>query len=533
MLSKLSEHGQSAGGPVDGQAPDAWMQVRGLTKHFAGEMALADVGIDVERGRVHGLVGANGAGKSTLIRCLAGVTVADSGRIVVGGEELRQGSPSASEKAGLAFIHQELNLVAHFNVLQNMLLNAPKVTRFGLIDWKRSGVAAEAAAERIGIRFSLQTRVSELSVAERWLVMIGKALIRDAAMIAMDEPTASLSAAESEQLFRIVRDLTAHGVAILYVSHRLDEVLELSDKITVLRDGRLAGQAMRGTLDKKGLIRAIIGHDLGVGQAPRRAVVEKSGTPIFSARGVAWRNAVKDVSFDVYKGEVLALGGLVGAGRTEVAELAYGVKTLDGGHFELNGKPLAVADPAEAVKQGIALVPEERRSQALMLEKSVAYNVNVASLKALRAIRSLPFLSAGKGRSQAEKLVRELKIKTPSTSTRIGGLSGGNQQKAVIARWLNENTKLLILDEPSRGVDIGAREEIHNSIRALARQGVGIIVISSDVEELAVLADRVVVLREGRVTGELVGDEITEPRIIELSYLDQSELQEEAQWQAQ
>lgn len=537
MLSKVSEPGRSNEGPVSGQAPTAqaltaqapaaWMQIRGLTKHFAGELALDHADLDVERGRVHGLVGANGAGKSTLIRCLAGVTHADEGRIVIGGEELKQGSPAASERAGLAFIHQELNLIPHFNVLQNMLLGAPKATRFGIIDWKRSGVAAEAAAARIGIRFPLSTRVSELSIAERWLVMIGKALVRDAAMIAMDEPTASLSAAESEQLFGIIRDLTAHGVAILYVSHRLDEVLALSDTITVLRDGRIAGEAKRGTLDKDGLIRAIIGHDLAAGEAPRRAVVEKTGTPIFSARGVSWRNAVKGVSFDVYPGEVFALGGLVGSGRTEIAELAFGVRPLDGGHFELNGTRLAVADPADAVRQGLALVPEERRSQALMLEKSVAYNINLASLAALRSFASLPFLSAGKARRQAERNVERLKIKTSSASARIGGLSGGNQQKAVIARWLNGGTRLLILDEPSRGVDIGAREDIHAAIRDLARQGVGIIVISSDVEELAVLADRVVVLREGRVTGELVGDEITEPRIIELSYRDPSEIEDD------
>jgi ribose transport system ATP-binding protein len=533
MLSKVSESQESEAGSASGRNPHVWLQVRGLTKHFAGELALDDADLDVEQGRVHGLVGANGAGKSTLIRCLAGVTVADRGRITIAGEELRPGSPAASEKAGLAFIHQELNLIPHFTVLQNMLLGAPKMTRFGLIDWKRSGAAADAAARRVGIKFSLQTKVSELSIAERWLVMIGKALVREAAMIAMDEPTASLSAAESEQLFGIIRDLTAQGVAILYVSHRLDEVLELCDTITVLRDGRIVDHAMRGTLDKKGLIRAIIGHDLGAGQAPRRPVVRRDEVPVFSARDVSWRSAVKGVSFDVHRGEVFALGGLVGAGRTEIAELAYGVKHLDGGHFELNGERLAIGDPAEAVAKGIALVPEERRSQALMLEKSVAFNVNIASMAALRSIRALPFLSARKSRGQAERLVGELKIKTAGTSVRIGGLSGGNQQKAVIARWLNSGTKLLILDEPSRGVDIGAREEIHASIRELARAGVGIVVISSDAEELAVLADRVVVLREGRVTGELAGDVITEARIIELSYLDQSELEEQATWRAQ
>jgi ribose transport system ATP-binding protein/L-arabinose transport system ATP-binding protein len=515
------------GGAADARSPEGWMRIRGLTKSFAGELALSDADLDIERGEVHGLVGANGAGKSTLIRCLAGVTQADRGTITIDGQELEQGSPQASEQAGLAFIHQELNLVPHFNALQNMLLGVPKVTRFGLIDWKRSSTRARAAADRIGIHFPLETRVSELSVAERWLVMIGKALTRDAAMIAMDEPTASLSGAESQQLFSIIRDLSRQGVAILYVSHRLEEILELCDRITVLRDGRIVDEAKRGRLDKKGLVRAIIGHDLRSPEDREHFAADRTGKPIFSVRNVVWRNAVKGVSFDVFPGEVLALGGLVGAGRTELAHLAAGVRKPDAGHFELDGKRLDVSSEAEAVKAGVALVPEERRSQGLMLQHSVGYNINVASLFNLRSFPALPFLSADKGRRQAESLVERLSIKTPGITTKIASLSGGNQQKALIARWLSSGIRLLILDEPSRGVDVGAREEIHNAIRALARSGVGIIVISSDVEELAILADRVLVMREGRLTGELTGAAITEARIIELSYHDADSGREE------
>jgi ribose transport system ATP-binding protein len=508
------------GGSANARSPEGWIQIRGLTKSFAGELALRDADLDVARGEVHGLVGANGAGKSTLIRCLAGVTTADRGRITINGEELRQGSPQASEHAGLAFIHQELNLIPRFSALQNMLLGVRKATRFGLIDWKRSSVRARAVAKRVGMRFPLERRVSELSVAERWLVMIGKALTRDASMIAMDEPTASLSGPESEQLFSIVRDLSADGVAILYVSHRLEEVLELCDRITILRDGRIVEQAERGRLDKMGLVRAIIGHDVRAPEDRQRFAADKAGKPIFSVREVAWRNAVKGVSFDVFRGEVLALGGLIGAGRTELAQLAAGVRPPNAGHFELNGKRLAIANEAEAVEAGIALVPEERRSQGLMLQHSVGYNINISSLANLRAFPRLPFQSYSKGRRQAERLVRELSIKTPSLANKIATLSGGNQQKALIARWLGSGTRLLILDEPSRGVDVGAREEIHDAIRNLARSGVGIIVISSDVEELAILADRVLVMREGHISGELTGVDITEAHIIELSYHD-------------
>ena len=503
------------------------MRIRGLTKSFAGELALDHADLDIERGKVHGLVGANGAGKSTLIRCLAGVTVPDEGSVTVAGEDLPKGSPRASEQAGLAFIHQELNLIPHFNALQNILLGAPKVTRFGVIDWQRSGVAARAAAERVGIRFPLETKVSELSVAQRWLVMISKALVRDASMIAMDEPTASLSGLESEQLFAIIRDLSAQGVAILYVSHRLEEVLQLCDRITVLRDGRIVDAAERGTLDKKGLVRAIIGHDIRPPDERARFAADRSRQPIFSVRDVAWKSTVKGVSFDLHKGEVLALGGLVGAGRTELAHLVAGVARPDAGNFQHDGKRLDIANEAQAVRAGIALVPEERRSQGVMLQQSVGFNINISTLKKLRAIPGLPFVSGRKARRQAEGLVAQLGIKTPGIETKIGGLSGGNQQKALIARWLNAGTKLLILDEPSRGVDVGAREEIHDAIRALARSGVGILAISSDVEELTLLADRVLVMREGRISGELTGSDITEARIIELSYHDTNDAEGE------
>ena len=270
MVSEAAGVSAVRGDPGANGIPDAWIDIRGLGKHFAGEVALRDVDMGIARGEVHGLVGANGAGKSTLIRCLAGVTVPDEGKILVAGEELRSGSPQASEKAGLAFIHQELNLVPHFSALQNMLLGAPKATRLGLIDWKRSSRPARAAAERVGIKFPLDAKVSDLSVGERWLVMISKALVREASLIAMDEPTAALSGPESEQLFSIIRDLAASGVAILYVSHRLDEVLDLCDRITVFRDGQVVDRAARGSLDKRGLIRAIVGHDVKGAEGRRR-----------------------------------------------------------------------------------------------------------------------------------------------------------------------------------------------------------------------------------------------------------------------
>jgi ribose transport system ATP-binding protein len=495
----------------------AWLTVRGLSKQFGGAQALTAVDLDIHRGEVHGLVGANGAGKSTLIRCLAGVTSPDEGTVTIDGEEVKIAAPRDAEEAGLAFIHQELNLVPHFNAVENMLLGAKKATRFGLIDWRRSRRMAAEAAERVGVKFSLDKRVDELSVAERWLVMIAKALVRDASMIAMDEPTASLSDNESSQLFEIIRDLASDGVAILYVSHRLDEVLDLSDRITVFRDGKVTDREVRGGLDKRGLVRAIAGREVTAAIRVERAPIVRD-TPLFSARNVAAGRMVKDVSFDVYRGEVLGLGGLVGAGRTEVARLAFGADKLDSGSFELEGKPVPPRSIPAAVGAGIGLVPEERRSQGLMLEKSVGWNINVGVLKSLRSLPGLPFMSGPKARSRALGLIDQLRIKTPGPHEPIGGLSGGNQQKALIARWLRPEMKVLFLDEPSRGVDIGARQEIHDAIRKLADDGVGTVVISSDVEELASLCDRVVVLSEGNVSGELIGAQITENKIIELSY---------------
>jgi ABC-type sugar transport system ATPase subunit len=496
----------------------AWLRVRNLSKQFGGARALAAVDIDIHRGEVHGLVGANGAGKSTLIRCLAGVTAPDEGVVTLDGDEVRIASPRDAEQAGFAFIHQELNLVPHFDAIQNIVLGTSVASRGGFVDRKRARRVASQAAARVGITFPLDRRVDELSVAERWLVMISKALVRNASMIAMDEPTASLSDSESQNLFTVIRDLAADGVAILYVSHRLDEVLDLSDRITVFRDGRVTDSAVRGSLDKRGLINAIVGAELAQAQRPPALDIDRSAPPLFAARDVRRGRWVRGVSFDLHRGEVLGLGGLVGAGRSELARLAFGADKLDAGGFELEGAPLRSGSVHRAVTDGIGLVPEERRAEGLMLEKPVSYNMNIAVLRNLLTTPWLPFVSSAKSKARATEMIQRLSIKTPSINAPIGGLSGGNQQKALIARWLSPRIKVLFLDEPSRGVDIGARGQIHQAIRELADNGVGTIVISSDVEELAVLCDRIVVLREGEVSGELIGNEITEARIIELSY---------------
>lgn len=497
---------------------EAWLQIRGLGKHFGGVRALTDIDFDVQRGEIHGLVGANGAGKSTLIRCLAGVAAADSGQFSVDQQEVRIDSPRDAESLGFSFIHQELNVVPRFSAIENILLGTPKVKRAGMVDWKASCKMAVNAAETVGLDFPLDRPVEELTVAERWLVMISKALVRRSTLIAMDEPTASLSAAECERLFGIVRSLAAGGVAVLYVSHHLDEVLDLSDRITVFRDGRVVETRLRKAWDKRALVRSIVGSDVETNVRPTYLPLAPERGPIFEARGVTSGNVVQDISLSVFPGEILGLGGLVGSGRTEFVRLAFGADRLDSGSFVLDGRPFAPKSVSEAVARGVGLVPEERRSQGLLLDKSVGFNMNVTVLKALRTTPKLPFMSTPKRTERANRLIEQLSIKTPSQSVPVGALSGGNQQKVLIAHWLTPGIKLLFLDEPSKGVDVGARQEIHEAIRQLTGSGVGVVLVSSEPEELVMLCDRVIVLRRGRTEGELVGEEITEQRIIEMSF---------------
>lgn len=502
------------------QTDPVWLQVRGLTKRFEEVMALSNVDFDVKRGQVHGLVGANGAGKSTLIRCLAGLVVPDAGKISVDGREVVIHVPKDAHRLGFHFIHQELNLVPHFDAVQNMLLGVPKSNKLGLIDWGATRTKAYSAAERLGISFPLDCRVNELSVAERWMVSIGRALMGNATMIAMDEPTASLSTTESDRLFRVIRDLAAEGVAVLYVSHRLAEVLDLCDVISVFRDGRLTRRASRGDLDRALLVREIAGRDI----EPLSADSYNIGTPLvmekplLELRNVSRGSVVKNVSLVVRAGEVLGLGGLIGAGRTELARLLFGVDQMENGDIFLRGKPLRLRSVADAVRQGIGFVPEERRSQGLLLNRSVEFNLNIADLRPLRRVKWIPLLDRRRSRARTQKMLTEFNVKFNSIDQPIGTLSGGNQQKVLIARWLTRELNVLILDEPSRGVDIAARTEIHKIIRQVAKTGTGIIAISSDVEELIGLCDRIVVMAEGQIVGEAQGSEMTQEHIIALSY---------------
>jgi ribose transport system ATP-binding protein len=506
--------------------PDhAWLQATNISKRFGGVQALSSIDVDIREGEVLGLVGANGAGKSTFIRLLAGLISPDSGTITLDGNRTEIHNPSEASELGFSFIHQELNLVPRFSSVENMTLGRPKPRRMGLIDWSTVRGEVEDVAARLGAEFDLDIPVEDLSVADRWLVSIGRALIGEARLIAMDEPTASLSAEESERLFQIVRDLSSHGIAILYVSHRLEEILQLCHRVTVFKDGRKVITRAAADLDKRQLVEAIVGAEF-VDQEIVPAT-PRQGSVVLDVNNVRSGNMVRGVSFQLHEGEVLGLAGLVGAGRTELARLIFGADRLDGGEIRLDGGALRLRTPADATRAGICLVPEERRSQGIVIDRSISFNINLPSFRALRWAKSLPLLNMGEARLQATKVADRLQIKMSHVDAPVRELSGGNQQKVVIGKWLGRKPRVLILDEPSRGVDVGARAEIHHIVRETAEAGAGAIVISSEIEELVGLCDRVLVMAEGKIVGSLVGEGITKEAMVSLSYVHAAEQDEE------
>ncbi len=497
--------------------PPPLLEVSGLEKSFGGVRALRDVRLDVRAGEVHGLVGANGAGKSTLIRTLAGLEKPDRGRIRIDGEAVEIPTPQRAAELGFGFIHQELNLVASMTGLQNVMLGLPKPLRLGTVDWRAVRATVAPVARRVGIVFPLDARVAVLSTAQRWLLSICRALMQRVRLIVMDEPTASLSAHEAENLFRIVRQLRDDGVAVLYVSHRLGEILDLCDRVTALRDGANVLRAGRSALTRQVLVDAIVGGSGATGLPARLAPRDGTAGSILAVdRLVRWP-AVRGVTFSLRRGEVLGLTGLVGAGRSELVRLIYGADRPHAGAMTLDGDRFSPRTPRDAVRSGIGLVPEERRSEGLVLGRGIAFNMALPA-NGRFARTTLPTLSFRRRTRWAEGLAERLGIRAATVEAPVRGLSGGNQQKVVIGRWIDRDLRILILDEPSRGVDIGARGEIHRLIRELASGGLSVIVVSSEAEELPGLCDRVLVMAEGVIAGEFEGDAIARDALVAASY---------------
>jgi ribose transport system ATP-binding protein len=513
------------GAAPSGRHPDKAqpvVRVQDLCKRYGGAIALDRVSMSINPGEVHALVGANGAGKSTLVKIIAGVEQPDSGTVYLNGVPTRLHEATRAHHAGLSFVHQELNLVPKFSVLQNMAMGFDIPTRFGFVNWPAARRRANEVLGLLEAPLNLDTAVERLNVSQRWMVALGRSLMRDGArMVALDEPTASFGDEDSHRVFDIVRGMAGRGVAVLYISHRLEEVLDLSSWITVFRNGSIAGVYQRGELDHRRLTAAIAGKEI-LQPARHEAKTDNTLEPVLKVSHVSARPRVADISLEVRAGEIVGLAGLVGAGRTELARVIAGVDKSSGGQMFLEGKQYSPRSTFDAIKAGVVLVPEERRAQGLILEETISFNVNLATMSSNMWNPWLRLLSPAKARTAAREVIRSFSIRCTSPSQRVSSLSGGNQQKVVVGRFVKARPKVIILDEPTVGVDVGARSEIYDLIRQRADDGAAVLMISSDFEELH-LCDRVVVIREGRDVACVSGADATKEHLTTLCYRSEVE----------
>ena len=488
------------------------LEMRNVTKRFPGVTALDAVRLEVRPGEVHALVGENGAGKSTLMKILAGAQPMDEGEILLDGAPVRIRTPHDAQALGVSMIHQEFNLVPRLSVAENIFLG--RLPSRGLprrVDWRRVRAGAAAVLARIGADIDPRRPVGELSIAQRQMVEIAKALTVNARILVMDEPSATLTDHELRALFRLIRELRRQDIAVIYISHRLEELFEIADRVTVMRDGAWVGTHDLCDLTREDIIQKMVGRELA-SEYPVRA--RPRGPERLRVEGLSRPGAFQDVSFPLHAGEILGLTGLVGAGRTEVARAVFGADRADAGAVFLDGAPVRIRSPRDAVRLGIALLTEDRKGQGLVLNMSVRENVTLSNLGALGPG---PLLLPGRERAPAERLSRELQVKTPSIEQAARFLSGGNQQKVVLAKWLFTGARVLIFDEPTRGVDVGAKAEIYRLIDRLAADGAAVLVISSELPEILGVCDRILVMHEGRLRGELPRKGTTQEDIMRLA----------------
>ncbi len=491
---------------------DVVLQATGISKSFGGARALAGVDFALRASEVHGLVGENGAGKSTLIKIIAGAVRADAGQLEVAGRLVEHNDPLHARSLGIAVIYQQPALLPDLSVAENIAIGLERGGTWHVINWAGRRRRAAELLDRIGARIHPDADVRSLSMPEQQLVEIARSLGADARILIMDEPTASLSEREVEHLFAVVRQLRAAGVGIIYVSHRLEELQELADRVTVLRDGSVVGTRPMAEVTPAELIRLMVGRELSA-VFPKIEVTP--GAARLNVERLSCRAAgIHDISLTVRAGEILALSGLVGAGRTELARVLFGVTPADGGRIVLDGRPVVVDSPATAVELGIAYVPEDRRRHGVILEMSVAAN---ATLAALRRVSSHGLLNASAERSMARSLSDRLMVKAASLASLVGELSGGNQQKVALARGLATEPKVLIVDEPTQGIDVGAKAEIHRLLSELAGRGLAIIMISSELPEILGMSDRIAVMRAGRIAAVVDRNEATQERLMALA----------------
>jgi ABC-type sugar transport system ATPase subunit len=503
-----------AGDGPSGQA--AWLSMRHITKRFPGVVALEDVSFDVRLGEVHGLVGENGAGKSTLMKIMSGIYTDYEGEMLLDGRRVAFEGTREAIDSGIAMIHQELNLVPELTVYENIFLGREHKTRMGIIDRGAMRRAADALMARLGLDVDTSRPIARLRVSQRQLVEIAKALSLDTKVLVMDEPTSALSDSEVEYLFKVIRGLLEHDVAVVYISHRLDEVYAITDHITVLRDGRVVGSAAPAETPRHTLISMMVGRDLDV-LYPKAEV--ELGEEVLRVEGLTYgqgRNKVlDDVSLTVRRGEIVGIAGLMGAGRTQVLEAVFGVYPREEvrGHIWLQGREVRFASPQEAIRAGLGLVAEDRKLQSLVLDRSVTENTTLASLG--QFMNRLRVINQRREKQVVEGVVGELSIKTPTVETLVANLSGGNQQKVVIGKFLLSEIVLFLLDEPTRGIDVGAKAEIYNLVGELAQRGTAFLLVSSEMPELLAICDRIYVLCDGRPTAEFERQDFDQEAIME------------------
>ena len=491
------------------------LHVSGITKRFPGVLSLDAVDFDVQPGEIHALVGENGAGKSTLVKVIAGAHAPDQGTIRFDGRAVAWANPHQARAAGIHVIYQDLVLFPELSVAENVFIGQEPRNRWGLIDTARMHRRAREVLAELGVEIDARARVKRLSVADQQMVEIAKALIGDTKLLILDEPTAVISGREADLLFARMRALRARGVAIVYISHRLDEIFAIADRVTVLKDGRLAGTLPIGSIDRARLIALMVGRPLTDIYPPKPAAIARQA-PVLEADGLSAGERVRGVGFALYPGEVLGIAGLVGAGRSELAHALFGSVPVRKGRMRLAGEPYAPRSPAEAIARGVGLLTEDRKAEGLLLNLELAPNITAPRLDQI-TVRGL--LDLSRELAIAGEEIAKYAIAAPSARARMVNLSGGNQQKALFSRWVRACHKVLILDEPTRGVDVGAKVEIYHIIRRLAASGVGVIMISSELLEILGLCDRILVMREGRISGELAANQASEEGIMALASL--------------
>lgn len=496
------------------------LRMRGIRKAFPGVQALDGVDFEVNAGEVMALVGENGAGKSTLIKILAGAHTADEGSIEIENQPVHISSPRHSQQLGVAVIYQELNLAEQVSVAENIFVGREYRNRLGLVDFKAMSEKSKMWLDMLHIDVDPKIEVRRLGIARKQMVEIAKALSLDASIIVMDEPTSSLPTVttspaeknEVEVLLEMITNLRERGKAVIYISHRMNEIFRISDRITVLRDGRLVGVKNTSETNPDEIVAMMVGRNLEDLYGPPQAL--RYGEIVLEVKNLSQTGRLHDIGFHVRSGEILGVAGLVGAGRTEMAKAVFGVDRMDTGNIFVNGRSVNIRSPRDAIRAGLGYLPEDRKLQGLFLRMAIRLNITAAIID---RVSRYGFIQHKKEESLSRQYVRQLNIRTPSIDQFVRNLSGGNQQKVVIAKWLAAQPKVLIMDEPTRGVDVGAKMEIYSLMHEMAKQGMAVVMISSELPEILGMSDRIIVLREGRLAGELTREEASEEKIMALA----------------